>query len=46
MLKFNSKGYSMRSILSYCEHLCTDLKRLVRTKDSGLLGSDTLSMSE
>lgn len=36
----------MRGILSYCERLCTVLKRFSRTKDSGLLGSDTLSMSE
>ena len=32
----------MRSRLSYCEPLCIVLKRFVRTKDSGLLGSDTL----
>jgi len=46
VLKFNSKGDSMQSVLSYCKPLCTVLKRLVRTKDSGLLGSDILSMSE
>lgn len=46
MLKFNSKEDSMRSLLSYWEPLCTVLKRSVRTRDSGLLGSDTLSVIE